>query len=742
MKKLLLITMLFVSLFAEGQSLHGSAKNPVEVVLLPQVGPETIRQEENKHKGSPLLYFAVPADVNYNLSNSGTWTALENGDRVWQIHFASPGAKNLHFWIRNLTLPEGATITVYPEGGRKNADIYDLRNVGRSDYFGIWPVHGDDVWIEYYEPAKVAGTGQLEIFKAGIGYKSVFAMGIPEPPSLECNYDVECYMEGIENLKNHSKKSVALILGGVEGEGGIFLASGALVNNTANDGKPYILSANHAWVENAMYTFRFNWRNPDPDCPSSGWGDQGINPNNTVSGATLRARRPQSDFMLLEINSELPEEWDLVWSGWDRSAVPPPYTYCIHHPAGDIMKICRDYNSPEILDEDNGDLKWLINHWELGTTEGGSSGSPLLTDHGRIIGQLWAGASACIGSEPNGAGDVYGRFDVSWDAGDTPASRLKEWLDPENTGALTTDFYPPLPVYALDGEIKFIEEGSSICGTGVEPVIRLINNGTAEITSASVAYTMNDGEPVVIDWEGSLELNEADIIYLPPVEGGDGENTFTISLLSINGQTDENGDNNSLDISFTKRVYETNEIVLQLLSDNYGDDITWELTNENGAVVESGGPYVSNQFTSQTFEVPDGCYLFTMHDSYGDGICCSQGNGLYTLMAGDIVIKSDGDYGSISEVNFMLNGGLGLKASGMANMVVYPNPSQGLFTVSLKDSNDVTYRLYNTIGQELMAGTFEAGENTLDISGMAQGVYLLEVTDTAGKIANSRIMKQ
>jgi hypothetical protein len=76
--------------------------------------------------------------------------------------------------------------------------------------------------------------------------------------------------------------------------------------------------------------------------------------------------------------------------------------------------------------------------WELGTTESGSSGSPLFSDTGKIIGQLYAGQSNCIGTENNNDYDIYGRFGISWDSGQSASSRLKDWLDPLGTGQTTT----------------------------------------------------------------------------------------------------------------------------------------------------------------------------------------------------------------------------------------------------------------------------------------------------------------
>ena len=76
-----------------------------------------------------------------------------------------------------------------------------------------------------------------------------------------------------------------------------------------------------------------------------------------------------------------------------------------------------------------------ITDWDLGTTEPGSSGSPLFDQNHRIIGQLHGGYAAC----GNNDSDWYGRFFTSWTGGGTPATRLSDWLDPLNTGQHALD---------------------------------------------------------------------------------------------------------------------------------------------------------------------------------------------------------------------------------------------------------------------------------------------------------------
>ena len=168
--------------------------------------------------------------------------------------------------------------------------------------------------------------------------------------------------------------------------------------------------------------------------------------------------------------NEIPSSWDVAFAGWDRSDDLPEFQVGIHHPNGDIMKICRD-DDPAEKENANGTDVWLIkgvsagngNGWEIGTTESGSSGSPLFNQDGRVIGQLYAGQSFCNGTENNGDYDIYGRFAISWDNGTTPETRLMDWLDPIGTGQYAIDNLSNAlntPDFELTGLLRVLPQSS------------------------------------------------------------------------------------------------------------------------------------------------------------------------------------------------------------------------------------------------------------------------------------------
>jgi hypothetical protein len=96
-------------------------------------------------------------------------------------------------------------------------------------------------------------------------------------------------------------------------------------------------------------------------------------------------------------------------------------------------------------------------------------------------------------------------------------------------------------------------------------------------------------------------------------------------------------------LSFGSRMFAQcpgqSEVQILITPDGYPSEITWDLT-AGGNTVASGGS------TGATVCVPTGaCMIFTIHDAYGDGICCSYGAGSYTVLLDGVMVGSGGEYG-------------------------------------------------------------------------------------------------
>ncbi|GAB4292682.1 MAG: hypothetical protein Kow0068_17900 [Marinilabiliales bacterium] len=403
--------------------------------------------------------FAKGFDVNYDLNNSGIWDTLKNGDRIWRLTISSKGAYSLHFIMEPYNLPAGATLFIYNKDHTSVLGALTSKNNKETNVLPTTLIKGDEVTFEYYEPKSVEGQGQIKITKVYHAYRNLFK-GEKDSQfgaSGSCNVDINC-PEGA-NWQDEKRAVCRIIMGGG-------LCSGALVNNTAMDGTPYFLTANHCTGEPyANWVFNFKWEVATCGSTTDPYPITSNIPS--VSGCQLRATSTNLDFCLVEMSS-MPDQTqhEPYWAGWDNSGTPPTTSTGIHHPSGDVKKICID-NDAATLDSYTGydpNTHWHIAEWDVGVTEGGSSGSPLFNENHHIIGDLTGGQAAC-GYVFN---DYYASFHHSWDDYTPTDQQLKYWLDPLNTGQTTLDgfdFYNNGVNAQFSGTPTTIPVGSSVTFT-------------------------------------------------------------------------------------------------------------------------------------------------------------------------------------------------------------------------------------------------------------------------------------
>ena len=421
--------------------------SPIE---LPPLDLNEIRREdlENDKDTSLPWRYGVNRPLDLDIKSRGVVSNLPNGGKIYQVAIRSPHAINLSLNFSEFYLPPGSRLHLYNFDRSDVSRTHNIDTNRDSERFGSWFITGDEIWVEYYEPPSASVEPRLHVDALIHGYRlgkvSQFVEGVRGlNDSGDCNYDVNCPVgEDFDNHKDMVKRAVALL-----NLGNGYLCSAVLMNNTERDKRPFLLTANHC-LENSdpsLWSVRFNWMSPAPVCSGSEESSD-IQTNFTMSGADRRANNTLSDFALVELFNEIPDTWDVAFAGWDITDDLPQFEVGIHHPNGDIMKVCRD-DSGAVRENANGTEVWLIkgasagngDGWEIGTTESGSSGSPLFNEDGRVIGQLYAGQSFCDGTQNNGDYDIYGRLAVSFNGGNDASNRLLEWLDPLDTGQTTED---------------------------------------------------------------------------------------------------------------------------------------------------------------------------------------------------------------------------------------------------------------------------------------------------------------
>jgi hypothetical protein len=418
---------------------------------------------------------------------------------------------------------------------------------------------------------------------------------------------------------------------------------------------PYFLTANHCVGGSVTsWVIRFNFQ-------ATTCGGSTSQTYQTAIGTTLLASGAASDYALLRINGgvDIPTTWNPYYAGWDSSTAIPTSSCGIHHPSGDLKKISFENQASEITAYSGGAGSGT-NHirvvdWDSGTTEGGSSGSPLFNQNHRIVGQLHGGGAAC----GNNLSDWYGRFNTSFPF-------LCNWLAPGQCALTTLAGYDPLiSGVALDAQINQVTSPTgTICGATATPSVIVSNSGTTTLTSFVLTYNVDGGTNQTYNWTGTLTSGNAVTINLATLTLTDGAHTFNVTVGSPNGGTDQNAANNAGSSNYTA-ITTGSTVTLTLLTDCWGEEVSWNIENSSNTILYSqAANTLGDQVTTVTnFCLANGCYDFNIFDSFGDGLngtafgCAINGNYSMTGPSGTLFTMGAADYGTGTTHNFCLNAG-------------------------------------------------------------------------------------
>lgn len=724
MKKLFPLVLLLLSVLPYGRAQRSDGSPPYSFthVLGNPVYPYSwavprpvaaIEKLENSATFDKTYDFGVAVPLHRNLLESATRRILPDGRAYIRQLIHAPGAYGINLNFGAFNPGKTGRLWVVSADGESYIGGFDARSVTPGIPFATAPVKGESVYLEFiYDPAEQGIA--VELAEVVYEFADMFGTSRAFGSSGGCNRNVNCPEYA---AYSDAKRSVAMVLTA----NNVRWCSGAMVNNTAQDGKPYFLTANHCnTTPNSIFMFNYE----SPDCSNIDGPT-----NQSIQGCTIRADWAVSDFTLVELSSPPPTNFFAYFAGWNASAAPADSAFGIHHPRGDIKKISFDNHAVVSSAYSQGDTAlshWRILNWETGTTEGGSSGSPLFNADHRVVGQLHGGQANC----GNSVNDYYGKFSYSWYGENTPETALRFWLDPGNTGATQldgTDFNAP--AFDYDLTVSGLAGPDSLyCRDSTQWVASIRNSGMMAAQAFRVRLWVDGAELAVQEVNQPLSYGNVWPVSFAGVPVTAGTHVYSATVEFISGPTDENPADNTLAKTIQRIPAEA--VTATFTYDLFSTETKWGIYGLDGTPIFISPPAGAHEVMTRSFCLPQGCYLFRATDSGKDGICCQGGEGSFELRdsRGNRLVANR-PFTDLYEEKFCVPG----FPEGWDELFqIYPNPASSQINVKLKgeaEGFDGELIIFTVDGKILVnrKGTLKY-LNTFDVSEWAQGIYFVRVS--------------
>lgn len=715
------------------QSEKSNQAIPIYQVEKPNI--ESLKKEDKADEALGLKpwRFGALVGTNITLNNSGVWIDDDNsGYSTWKLQLKASGAESINLNFRKFFLTNGAQLFFYNNNYKDVLGAITSRNNKNDSLFSIRPIKGEKLNIELYAPTSEIARIQFEIEGIVYGYRSLHEKAMKAfNGSGSCNINVNC--EEGDNWQD-AKRSVAIITKANNTR----QCTGTLLNNVRQDTTPYFLTAAHCGTgNNAIFIFNYESANCSPTT-------DGIL-SNSISGASPKAisNSSQPDFHLFELSSRPPSSYNVYYSGWSAVDAAAPLSSTIHHPTGDVKKISINTDSVK-SSRYNGyppDYHWS-NNWEKGTTELGSSGSPLFDQNQRVIGQLHGGDASCNNKF---AADYYGKFAISWNSNSTKSRQLKAWLDPDTTNTLVLDGLDPnAAIHNNDIQLLNIYDIQEYqCDSTITPKISVRNKGNNDIDSIEIEYKIDNNTAQTIRYTNKIIRNQVEEITLPTKTLTSGLHQLDLRIrilpLSI---SDQDTTNNSSSLTFRTNRQPV-QVNFKIKTDDYGDETYWRINDQNGNELFNGGPFESRtggSIESQALCLYDNCFDLVIFDSYGDGF---NGNGQfgngYVLITdgnGDTLVFENNFTTAQKTINFCVSPFTSIGEVNFQNIEqrVFPNPVErgGLLSIVRKHRSPKNYNYEIIDGSGRLRMKFNDKQVNLN-EGITPGIYFLLTKDNNGR---------
>jgi len=286
------------------------------------------------------------------------------------------------------------------------------------------------------------------------------------------------------------------------------------------------------------------------------------------------------------------------------------------------------------------------------------------------------------------------------------------------------------------------------------PKITIRNSGATVLTSLKIEFWVNnDATKQTYSWSGTLNPSEQEVVQMHSpgtlwtnVTGTN--DVFHVEISKPNGGIDEYSYNNTYSNEFDSPPFVSSQFRIDYRSNNAASETSFKIYNEWGSEIYSNSGQANNTLKKDTLNLGLGCYRLVVKDTDGDGIgfwANSDGTGYlrFHKMTGQAIMSIQADFGAEFTYNFTIGSPLSVNEfSESMRVAIYPNPTEGSFTIEGKNMGESQVRLINNLGQEININPIYKKESVIINSiNLASGVYSVIISKKEGVVTKKLVVR-
>jgi thiol-disulfide isomerase/thioredoxin len=292
----------------------------------------------------------------------------------------------------------------------------------------------------------------------------------------------------------------------------------------------------------------------------------------------------------------------------------------------------------------------------------------------------------------------------------------------------------------IDGMMSAIvspnNDGGCTLTDAEEVTVTITNFGVDPISGFGVSFVVDGGTPVTETYAGTLTAGQSGNYTFTATADLSAIGTHTIEAY-VTVASDGNTGNDGAEVTVTNA-----DAVMQvnINTDNYGGETTWEVYDiDLGAVVATGGPYASSStFNEQVCITASHCYRFTIYDSYGDGMCCTYGEGSYEVIAFGVSQGTGGEFADSETIDNIC--ATNIREDVVTGIVMYPNPTTGV--INIENAENSTITIYNILGEVVSSINNAENLQMINLTNQPEGTYIVKIENNNSVVTQKFILSK